>query len=67
MATRMKVYLVIGADKRVRAARRPQVKDDEVAIAVNLTFPDTWGRVLQTIDIAVPDWAPTVEVDGDAT
>jgi hypothetical protein len=57
---KVKVYLVIGADKRVRAAKRPQVKPDEVAIAVNLVFPDHWGKVIDTIDVAVPDWVPDV-------
>lgn len=67
MATRMKVYLVISADKRVRAAKRPQIQPDEVAIAINLTFPETWGGVLKTIDVTVPDWAPAVEVEGGST
>lgn len=65
--SKVKVYLVIDANQRVRAAKRPQIKADEVAIAVNLVFPDTWGRVLQTVDVTVPDWAPTVEdLDGSA-
>lgn len=54
-----RVYLVIGSDKRVRAAVRPQVREDEVAIAINLTFPDTWGRTIGTIDVTVPDFVPT--------
>jgi hypothetical protein len=62
-----RVYLVIGADKRIRAAKRPQIREDEVAIAVNLRFPDTWGRIIDTIEINIPDFAPAVEdLDGGA-
>lgn len=57
-----RVYLVIGADQRVRAAKRPQIRADEVAIAINLRFPDGWGRVVSTMDVTVPDFAP--EADG---
>ena len=60
--SKQRVYLVIGADQKVRAAKRPQIRADEVAVAINLTFPDTWGRVLPTsIDVTVPDFAPEVE------
>lgn len=63
------VYLVIGADRRVRAAKRPQIREDEVAIRINLTYPDGWGRTVQTLDVDVPDFAPTAveivdEVEG---
>lgn len=54
------VYLVIGADRKVRAAKRPQIRRDEVAIAIRLRFPDGWGRTVQTIDAEVPDFAPEV-------
>lgn len=54
------VYLVIGADKRVRAAVRPRLGADEIAVTVRLRFPDNWGRVQSgVIDIVVPDFAPT--------
>lgn len=60
------VYLVIGADKSVRAVTRLRLADDEVAIAVRLRFPDTWGRVLPgTIDITVPDFTPTAQLVED--
>jgi hypothetical protein len=49
-----RVYLVVSADRRVRAAKRPQIRMDEVAIAINLRFPDTWGSVIETIDVDVP-------------
>jgi hypothetical protein len=58
-----RVYLVISADGRVRAAKRPQIRTDEVAIAINLQFPDTWGRVVQTLDVTVPDFTPRAEPD----
>jgi len=56
-----KVFLVIDATGRVRAAKRPQIRADEVAIQINLRFPDTWGRVIQALDVVVPDFAPTVD------
>lgn len=55
------VYLVITADRRIRAAKRPRLGRDEVAIAVRLRFPETWGRVLSTVDVDVPDFAPEAE------
>lgn len=64
--SRERVYLVIGADKSIRAARRPQLKANEVAVGIDLTFPDTWGRVVSIVDVAVPDWAPEVEA-GDGS
>lgn len=60
--SRKRVYLVIGADQRVRAATRPQIKPSEVAIAIDLTFPDNWGRVVGTLAFAVPDFAPDAEL-----
>lgn len=60
------VYLVIGADRSVRAVKRPRLGADEVAVKVNLRFPDTWGTVVGEIDITVPDFAPTVaESEGE--
>jgi hypothetical protein len=64
----MRVYLVIGADRKVRAAKRPQIRDDEIAIAVDLHFSDAWGRVIKTIDVAVPDLVVDAGVDpGEAS
>lgn len=60
-----RVYLVIGADHSVRAAKKPRIGLDEVAIAINLTFPNSWGRVVSTIDLSVPDFAPG-QVEHDA-
>lgn len=62
--TTMRVYLVIGADRRVRAAKRPQIRPDEIAVAINLSFPGRWGEVVQQLDLEVPDFTPTVEVGG---
>jgi hypothetical protein len=61
-----RVYLVIGADRSVRAAVRPRLGCDEVAISINLRFPDTWGRVIQVLDVDVPDFTPDAEVGSDA-
>lgn len=60
-----RVYLVIGADQRVRAAVRPQIRADEIAIALDLKFPDTWGRVVQKLDVTIPDFTPTAEIRAD--
>lgn len=70
MATVERVYLVIGADRKVRAAKRPQIREDEVAIAINLTYPNTWGQVVSSLDVTVPDFAPTEaehDADGDVS
>jgi len=56
----LRVYLVVDADKRVRASRRPQIKPNEVAIAVDLRFPNTWEKTVATVSADVPDFAPTV-------
>jgi hypothetical protein len=61
------VYLVISADKRVRVAKRPQIKADEIAIKVRLTYPAGWGRVLRDeITIDVPDFTPEVKYEQTA-
>lgn len=53
------VYLVIGADKRVRAVSRPRLGADEIAFTVRLRFPENWGKIQAgVIDIEVPDFAP---------
>jgi hypothetical protein len=59
------VYLIVGADKRVRAVTRiGRLRDDEIAIRLNLTFPNTWGRVTSTLDVEIPDYTPTAELVG---
>jgi hypothetical protein len=63
----MKIYVVIGADRSVRVAKRPRLQESEVAVAINLTFPNSGGNVIKTVDVDVPDWAPTVEVEGSST
>lgn len=50
----LKVYLVVSADRRVRVAKRPQIGMDEVAMEINLNFPDGWGTVVSTMDLSVP-------------
>ncbi len=61
-----RVYLVIRADRTVRVAKRPRLTIDEVAVEINLDYPETWGTVVSRLDIAVPDFAPTVAVEGEA-
>lgn len=53
-------YLVIGADRSMRVAKRPRVQPWEVAVKLTLTYPDTWGSTVDAIAIDVPDFAPTV-------
>lgn len=61
------VYLVIRSDKSVRAVKRLRLADDEIAIPIRLSFPDTWGRINgSTLDVTVPDFAPAVEVGDQA-
>jgi hypothetical protein len=58
-----RVWLIITADHRVRVVRRlPSLRVDEVGVAINLTYPRTRGTVISTLDIEVPDFAPTVEL-----
>lgn len=65
MPTTRRVYLVIGADKSVRAARQPRIGRDEVAIGINLTFPDGWGHVVGELAVNVPDFAPNAEMEAE--
>jgi len=57
------VYLVIRADRSVRAVRRPRLAADEIAIPVRLVFPDSWGRIASAAAITfdVPDFTPAVD------
>lgn len=49
------VFLIIGADRRVRAVKRlPELRNDEVAIAMRLRFTEDWGRIIQNIEVDVP-------------
>jgi hypothetical protein len=49
------VYLVVRADGEVRVAKRPRLAADEVAVALNIAMPDGWGRVIATVDVAMPE------------
>lgn len=55
-----RIYLVIRADRSVRVAKRPRLCADEIAVEINLSFPEVWGTVVSTMDINVPDFAPVV-------
>lgn len=55
------MFLVIRSDRSCRIAKKPRLAADEVAIPVDLLFPNAWGTVLdQRITLTVPDFAPEV-------
>lgn len=58
MTRKQRVYLVVRSNGDVRAAKRPRIASDEVAIGLDLSFPEGWGKVTQTFDIDMP--APPV-------
>jgi hypothetical protein len=60
-----RVYLVIDADRNVRVMKRPRIGMNEIAVAINLTYPSVWGRVVSTLDVNVPDFTPDIEIDDD--
>ena len=58
------IWLVVKADMSCRLARgrsnnAPTLKQDEVALKINLVFPRSWASVIGTMDILVPDNIPT--------
>jgi len=57
------VYLVVRSDGSVRAAKRPRLASDEVAISVRLTFPDGWGKIVEQFEVQMPE-PPTAEMGG---
>jgi hypothetical protein len=63
-----RVYLVIGADRSVRISRatrhRLSIRPDQVAVPIDLTYPERWGRVLDAnpLSITVPDFVPEIDV-----
>ncbi len=58
------VYLVVRADGDVRVAKRPRIAADEVAMKLNVTIPDGWGRVVGSLDVVVPE-PPAASTAGD--
>lgn len=55
------MFLVIRSDRTCRVAKKPRIAGDEIAIPVDLHFPDTWGHVLdERITLHVPDFVPEV-------
>jgi hypothetical protein len=58
------VYVVVRSDGEVKVAKRPRVARDEVAIALNLVFPDGWGQVTQSFDIEMPEPPVASEPEG---
>lgn len=59
------VYLVVRSDGDVRVAKRPRVATDEIAVAINLTFPEGWGQITHAIDVQMPE--PPVAAEVEAT
>lgn len=49
------VYLVVRANGDVRVAKRPRLASDEIAVELNLRFPDGWGDVTQSFTIDMPE------------
>jgi hypothetical protein len=49
-----RVYLVVRPDGGVRVVKRLRLAWDEIAIAINLTFPPGWGSVTHSLDVEIP-------------
>ena len=56
-----RIFLVIRADRSMRFAKKPRLAWDEIAVGINVTFPEGWGKVIGNIDITAPDFDPTIE------
>lgn len=61
------VYLVVRSDGEIRAAKRPRIASDEIAVAVTLDFPSGWGKVTQQIEIQMPEPPVVVDAEGQVT
>jgi hypothetical protein len=58
---RQRMFLVVRSDRTCRVVKKPRIAADEVAIPLELVFPDTWGTVLnERITLTVPDFVPEV-------
>lgn len=56
-------YLVVRAGGDVRiVTKRPRLRWDEVAFRLEVNIPDTWGEVLGSIELDMPDPPDTPEV-----
>jgi hypothetical protein len=57
-------WLVLRADRSARIVRRPRrLAIDEISIRLKVTFPDGWGTIVDTVEIAAPDFRPDVEAE----
>lgn len=66
---KVKKYLIVSANGDARVVTRsPRLAWDEVAFPLEVTVPDTWGRLYRdrTIEVAIPGPAegPEVAVGG---
>ena len=49
-------YLVLRSDGQARVTKRlPRLCHDEVAVKVNVLWPDGWGRVIKELNLEMPD------------
>jgi hypothetical protein len=59
----IKRFLIVASNGECRVTRRrPQLSLNEFAFEVNVTVPDSWARVLGSVDIELPE-APTPTID----
>lgn len=62
MATTSNHYLILRADGEARLTKRfpRQIGADEVAVRVKVTWPESWGRMIKTIEVGMPG-PPTID------
>lgn len=54
-------FLIIKANGDARLTTRwPSLGNDEIAVRLNITMPEGWGKIQGEINVAMPDF-PTVE------
>ena len=61
-------WFVVNAkgDARIRTRRPWDLKQDEVAVCLNVKIPDSWGRVMNDeITVTLPEARPSVEAEGE--
>ena len=53
-------FLVIKSDRDVRIAKKPRLAWDEVAVQIDVEFPEQWGKVIGNIRVDAPEFDPTI-------
>lgn len=58
-------YLIVRADGSTRTVTKtPRLAMDEFAFRLRITLPESWGHVLGSIDVEVPDTVvPSIQID----